>query len=620
MSLHHQGPIAGVAAQGPWIATAGYDNQVILREWASGRALARGCHDHLVNHCAFSPCGRWLVSAGSDQVARVWALPAMKLVGVLPEHDDDVDMAVFSPDGRFIATCALDRRVRVFDRTGRCLQVLAGHTGNVLSLAWSLDGRQLVSSSVDGSLRTWDAHAGTLLRVSALDVRTDSVEFDAQGRLWAGDDAGRIVCVDTDGRIHATQAHRAGIKKIALAESPGRLITLSYDRSLAVWDREGGVSVRERSRTTLPAEVWARAACVLPDGRIATGSFGGRHATYDPATACWDLQGVQAGLAVNALMDEAGGVVSVGDAGDVRQAGRVLARMGSLCNVLVQDEPAGTWYTGGQLGRLFDARTGQVLHQHRSPLNCAVVWGEPGERRLAVGTYTGEILVFALAPPGGAGPAQPPQLLACIDAHANAVKGLAVGQGQLFSVCANTDVAWHDARHLGLTRHLARAHERIANAACALGQGRFATVSRDGALRVFGPEGVQRWPGPHANSIKCLAASPCGRWLMTGSYGGTLAAFDLHAQAWQPLQRPTAAGLSSIVWCRAADGRPAGFVAASYDGQIYPAGILASAVGETGRAAAEVQDVPELPELAERNEQPQLRELAQLAERHEVHS
>jgi WD40 repeat protein len=107
--MHHVGPIAGVAAHGSWIASAGYDNRLILWDATSRRALARSAHDHLVNACAFSHDGRYLVSASSDYSARIWSLPDLRLIAVLGGHGDDVDMARFSPDDALVATCALDR-------------------------------------------------------------------------------------------------------------------------------------------------------------------------------------------------------------------------------------------------------------------------------------------------------------------------------------------------------------------------------------------------------------------------------------------------------------------------------------------------------------------------------
>lgn len=555
--MHHLGPIAGIAAHGDWIATAGYDNQVILWDARKREALARANHDHLVNQCAFSSDGRWLVSASSDYSARVWSLPSLQLHTVLRGHGDDVDMAAFSPDDRSIATCALDRVVRTFDRDGRCLREMRGHTGNVLALAWSRDGARLVSSSVDGTIRIWDAALGVPLGVADLQVRTDSVEIAGDGLIYAGDDRGRIAII-RNGTPTFVDAHRAGVKKIALLESRGVLASLSYDRTIAVWRIGPPGELELLGRSTLPAEIWARAAAVLADGRIATGTFGSTYAIFDHQSAAWNLEGVAAGPAINAVATLGDRTLSVGDAGTVRVDGQATAHLGSLCNFLVASGDRA--FAGGQLGRLFDVTTGEILHEHHSPLNCGVAFEREGVPHLAVGTYTGEILVFSVGADGR------PALARTLDAYENAVKGLSCSGDLLFSVCASTDISWHRIGDWSLHRRIAGAHERIANACCAVGEETFASVGRDRTLRLWEPQGAQVYPSQHPNSIKCIAVDDEHRVVATGSYGGTVAFFDVLRRQWISLQRPTSAGISSIAWDRSRRR----FLAASYDGHIYP--------------------------------------------------
>jgi toxoflavin biosynthesis protein ToxC len=560
--MKHHGPISGIAAFGNWVATAGYDNQIILWDTARREAIARSCHDHLVNHCAFSADGQWLVSASSDYSARVWSVPDLRLKTVLAGHGDDVDMAMFSPDGRLIATCALDRIVRVFDLTGRCLHAMPGHTGNVLSLAWSADGQQLVTSSVDGSIRRWDALNGVALGLIDLQVRTDSVEIDNKGLVFAGDDRGRIAIVDNT-TVLFTQAHRAGVKRIALDAEQGLIVSLSYDRSIALWQIRG-TQLSLIQRTELPDTAWARAACLLPDGRVAVGTFGGTYAVFDAQADEWDLTGVAAGPAINAVLSIGSDVYSVGDAGQVRQNLEPLAEMGSLCNFLVASTAGGDRrvFTGGQLGQLFDAHTAEVLYQHHSPLNCGAAFERDGAPHIAIGSYTGEVLFFKVSP-------RSLELVQALQIYENAVKGLQYSDGVLFSVCASTDIAWHRTADGSLLQRSNKAHERIANDCCALGDGRFATVSRDRHLRIWDENKVaspEVYLSEHPNSIKCMAVNDQRTALLTGSYGGTVALFDLVNRRWAQLQRPTAAGISDITW----DAAGQQFLAASYDGSIYP--------------------------------------------------
>jgi toxoflavin biosynthesis protein ToxC len=555
--VKHQGPLAGIAAHGPYVATAGYDNQLILWRAEDKRALARAQHDHLVNACAFSSDGAMLVSASSDYSARIYDVPSLRLKAALVGHKDDVDMAVFSPDDRRVATCALDRTIRIFDLTGRCLKVLRGHTGNILTVAWTRDGGRLVSSSVDGTVREWDAGSGEEIGCTNMAVRTDTLAIDRDGRILAGDDDGRIAVI-AGGEARFFPAHAAGVKKLAFDEDAGLAITLSYDRTLAVWSLGPDGAPGEVARAELPATVWARAAAIVGPRRVAVGTFGSTYAVFDWGLGRWEMDGVEAGAALNAVAVVDGARYAIGDAGVLLHDGRPAMQLGSLCNFLVA--AGGRLLSGGQLGRLFDARSGETLYEHHSPLNCGTAFVRHGVPHLAVGAYTGEALIFAL----DAGGARP-RLVETLQVCASAIKSLTAAQGRLFCVCASTDLAWYDLETLALVRRAKRAHERIANAGCVALGGRFASVGRDRKLRIWSDDGEEVHPTPHPNSVKCVCANDDGSILMTGAYTGTVAAFDVAARRWISFERPTAWGISALAW----DGARRRFLASSYDGQVY---------------------------------------------------
>ncbi len=196
--MKHFAPISGIASFAEqYVATAGYDNQVILWDAPRKQALHRVFHDHLANQCAFNASGTRLVTASSDYTARVWEVPSMRLKAALVGHRDDVEMAAFNPAGDLIATCSRDHTIRLFEaETGACLRTLEGHSADVISISWSADGQQLVSSSDDGTIRRWNVQTGEQVeRIDLGGVETDTIALASDGTIFAGDDEGRLTVI-----------------------------------------------------------------------------------------------------------------------------------------------------------------------------------------------------------------------------------------------------------------------------------------------------------------------------------------------------------------------------------------------------------------------------------------
>jgi toxoflavin biosynthesis protein ToxC len=554
--LKHTGPISGVATCGDqFVATAGYDNRVILWNGATGAPLARGFHDHLANQCQFSPCGKYLLSASSDYSARLWSVPDMRLLSVFGDHRDDVEMAIFIDDGKGVATCSRDHTLRTFDLSGRLLKVFEGHTADVISAAWDTSSRTLLSSSDDGTLRRWDVESGLLLETIDLDqVETDTVAVTERGGVFAGNDQGEIICVAP--HFQRVKAHAAGIKRLVYSSAAGLLVSMSYDRQAALWSIDDRAQLREVGRTEIPSIVWARSCAFLGTSQVITASFGSTYASFDLRTSLWDSSRIESSTSLNAVRLVDDSIYSVGDAGIVYRDGRQLSSAGSLCNFLVPF--AGRVLTGGQMGRLFDASTGRVLHQHRSPLNCGATFERNGQEHLIVGTYTGEGLVFRMD-------GDNLSLNATLALGENAIKGVACSDAFIFSVCANASISWFSIPDFQCVKRLANAHDRIINGCATMGSNLFASISRDLTLRVWQDGVASVFPSPHRNSIKCIAASSDGRYIATASYGGTIAIFDIETRKWIVVTRVSAAGIS----CITTGARNGEFLASSYDGRIH---------------------------------------------------
>jgi WD40 repeat protein len=96
-----------------------------------------------------------LVAVGYvDRTARVWETETGRLVAELP-HPAPVSGVAFSPDGRFLVTGSGDAAT-IWDLAAqRPLVELLGHSGGVGPVDFSSDGSSIVSGGVDRTVRAW---------------------------------------------------------------------------------------------------------------------------------------------------------------------------------------------------------------------------------------------------------------------------------------------------------------------------------------------------------------------------------------------------------------------------------------------------------------------------------
>jgi hypothetical protein len=78
-------------------------------------------------------------------------LPTLTLQG----HDGPIRALAFSPNGRYILTGSNDKTAKLWTLDGRELQTFSGHTGPVISVAFSPDGRSFMTGSKDNTAKLW---------------------------------------------------------------------------------------------------------------------------------------------------------------------------------------------------------------------------------------------------------------------------------------------------------------------------------------------------------------------------------------------------------------------------------------------------------------------------------
>jgi len=334
--IKHDSPISGIATyKNRYIATAGYDNKVILWSSQTKQSIGVGFHDHLVNHCDFSPDGKLLVSASSDYSARIWHVPSMSLKTVLLGHTDDVEKAVFNKSGTLIATgsSSFDVSVRVFNLDGRELHRFCGHTKTIVSLLWSKSDT-IITCSEDGSIREWSLVTGKQINVFDFgNIQLDAIAIGFNA-YFSGDDDGIISIIRKNGNC-VMQAHNAGIKSFVVNLDGNLLASTSYDQTIKVWEIDANDNLKLISTTTVPEIIWLRSCSFLGPDKLVLSTFGTSYATLHFHTGKWDMELVGKTKGINHVNVINNNIYTVGDAGIVNKNYKKICDVGSLCNFVV---------------------------------------------------------------------------------------------------------------------------------------------------------------------------------------------------------------------------------------------------------------------------------------------
>jgi len=152
--------------------------------------------------------------------------------------------------------------------------VLQGHTGPVSSVTFSPDGQRIVSSSVDNTLRIWDAntrqpigeplqmtHQAAEVAFSPDSKRIVSYTDERDVRIWD---------IDTRQPIgEPFRGHTDFVRSVAFSPDGKRIVTGSRDATLRIWDVDTSQPIGEPLKGHTH---WVTSVAFSPDGqRIVSG-------------------------------------------------------------------------------------------------------------------------------------------------------------------------------------------------------------------------------------------------------------------------------------------------------------------------------------------------------------
>ncbi|KAF9136314.1 hypothetical protein BGW39_000030 [Mortierella sp. 14UC] len=160
--------------------------------------------------------------------------------GTLQGHEERVTSLAFSPNSQQLLSGSVDKTLRLWGcQTGTVDFILEGHSNEVATVVFSPTGKQVASASRDKSVRLWDTHTGAVTFV--LTAHTDEVTD-----VTYSPDGGTIASTSLDGTVRifdtltgqSVQELKAGRTYSRLAYSPdGRRVAIGGHLGLIqLWD------------------------------------------------------------------------------------------------------------------------------------------------------------------------------------------------------------------------------------------------------------------------------------------------------------------------------------------------------------------------------------------------
>jgi WD40 repeat protein/tetratricopeptide (TPR) repeat protein/tRNA A-37 threonylcarbamoyl transferase component Bud32 len=292
-------------------------------------------------------------------------------------HQGLVFAVAFSPDGKTILTGSGDGTARLWDAaSGRPIGQPMRHERRITSVAFSPDGKTILTGSEDGTARLWGAASG---RAISPPLRHEdpvwSVAFGPDGKTaltGSEDKTARLWDVATTRLIGSPLRHVGAVRAVAFSPDGRIALTGSFDRTVRRWDGKTGAPIG--APLFHHDGVW----CVAfsRDGQtIITASDDRTARLWDARTGrprgppLTHREAVRA-LAISPdgqtiLTGTEGMTAQLWDAGTGQVIGQPLEHQGAVTAVAFSpDGRVALTGSSDNTARLWDAATGQTIGQH----------------------------------------------------------------------------------------------------------------------------------------------------------------------------------------------------------------------------------------------------------------
>lgn len=236
------------------------------------------CHSASVNSLAISSDGQTIVSGSADQRLKVWNLVNEEETHSF-NHADGVLSVAISSDGKIIASGSVNKTIKVWNlETQKATQVLTGHSGQVMSLAFHPKNNNILfSGSGDKTIKIWDINNQKCTHTHTKHSSgVTSIAVSPDGKTLVSGSYDKTIIVLPD---QILESHSDVVYSVAISPDGQTVISGSRDTEIKVWNLRSG----ELLYTLTGHKGSVLSIAISPDGKTL---FSG---SEDKTVKVWDL-------------------------------------------------------------------------------------------------------------------------------------------------------------------------------------------------------------------------------------------------------------------------------------------------------------------------------------------
>lgn len=193
-----------------------------------------------IRSLSFSSDGKTMASGeGRDKIVKIRDVELNQEKSILEIDTESVVKVIFSPNDDILAIGTSEGKVIIHSiKENFEIETLEGHEMEILDLLFTNDGKKLVSTSIDQTIRVWDLETGNqLLQFGENEGYNGSIAISPDNTLLISGHYGYICVWDfsSGARLFKIEGHTQFVNSVHFIEHGTKILSSSTDGTIRIW-------------------------------------------------------------------------------------------------------------------------------------------------------------------------------------------------------------------------------------------------------------------------------------------------------------------------------------------------------------------------------------------------